>query len=687
ACGPTREDELAALSSPEASARAQAIAHLGATGDDDNLGDIIAHVGDPDMLVRSSVAAALGNYDDRRSADALGELAADPVESVQVIAVRSLAREKNPRAKAYLLLAYRRDGSSVRAAVAEGLRRAGGDPAEAIKAEAKATWEELSSALTKGDPVERAGAAEELGRSGRAEAVQRLGPYVAADSRSLACSAATGLGASERPEALEPLEAMLSEEDPDLQAAGLAGLQTLGNADAVPAIAHLALKGGRIGLEAVDVLGQLPGRGKGLCDAAQSDDAQVAARAAALVAGAKCDPAPFLAKLSRGADQQRAGLAALAALGGTLADADARRVQSLLRSGGPEVRPMAARAVGVFHLVAAAADVQKAYDEAKARLAGERERWIKDPLPKRYAPGFEARDAIGGTYRDHVTELMGKLAAQGAHVDEDGLAPVGPLFTADTADDAALFAEAAAALAALGQPGAAEAVKALAADPSPEVRLVACRASLSLPPEVGWPLLAGLTGDADPDVRRLALKTAPRLLAKAGPAEKKAGVELFASLVAHPDGTADDVAVEGLTALGAGAMPPSALTPLVEALQRPDTAAVAALALEKLESPSTADAALAERLRSGNPPALPQILDRLGELKASGAAPAIRPFLYHVNPAVRAAAARALLAMGDAASKADVEALQQDYYVEVRRAAGEKPAAVPAPPAAASAEK
>ncbi|MHB8419108.1 MAG: HEAT repeat domain-containing protein [Myxococcales bacterium] len=687
-CGPSRDDELAALSSPDATARAQAIAELGKAGDDDNLGDVIAHVGDPDMLVRSSVAAALANYDDRRSSDALGELAGDPVESVQTIAVRSLARQKNPRAKAYLLLAYRRDGSAVRAAVAEGLRRGGGSPAEAVRAEAKALWEQLSSALTKGGAVERAGAAEELGRSGRPEAVARLGPYVAADSRAIACAAAAGLGASGLPEAREPLEAMLAEVDPELQQAGLSGLQALGAPESAPALSKLASKGGRLGREAVDVLAGLPGGGAALCGVALADDAAVAARAAELAAAAsvKCDLAPLLAKLSRGPPQQQAALAALAAFGGTLSDADARRVVSLLRGGPPEVRPLAARVAGAFQLTAAAADLRKAYGEARAKLEAQRERWVKEPLPLRYAPAFESPGAVGGSYRDHVQDLMSKLAARGAHVDQDGVAPVGALFNSEAGDEASLLAETGAALVALGQPDAADIAKALAADPSPAVRRVACRAALALPPEAGWPVLAGLADDADPEVKERALRLVPRLLAKAGPAQKQAGELLLTKLLAHPDGSSDELAIEGLAqALPGGAAPePGAIEGITEALARPGTAASAAEALARLAPRAVAESALLDRLRVANSPALPKVLDALAELQAADAAPRIRPLLFHVNPAVRAAAARALLAIGDSASKPDVEALRDDYYVLVRQAAGARPAA---PPAAASAAK
>ncbi len=536
ACESSRDAQLAALSSPEGPTRAQAISELGKAGDGDNLGDIVAHVGDPDALVRSSVASALGNYDERKASDALGERAADPAEPVQGLAARSLARQKNPRAHSYLMLPYRRDGSAVRAAIVEGLEKSGGSAVEVVRAEAKAFWEQLSASLTKGSAAERAGAAEELGRSGRPEAVERLVPYLGADSRALAQAAALGLGESSAPQAREPLEAMLSEPDPDLQLAALQGLEMLGSTESAPALVRTALKGGQVGRAALEALAKLPGDGARFCAVTLSDEVDLAARAGELArarstgkpalptdggvpeAGASdrvCDEKPLFAKLSRGPAAQAAALAAIAALGGP-APAEPQRIVSLLRSGAPEVRPLAARVAGALHLEAAVPDLRTALDEAKGRLQIGRQRWVTDPLPMRFSPGYEPKGAIGGQYKEHEEQLMAKLAAQGAHVDETGVGPVGPLFSDDTADDAALFAEAAVAAIALGATDAADLERGLAQDPSPLVRQAACRAATSLPPSAGWTVLKGLGGDPDPAVRSKALELLPEVLNEAG---------------------------------------------------------------------------------------------------------------------------------------------------------------------------
>jgi HEAT repeat protein len=707
ACDSSREEQLAALSSPEGPVRAQAIAELGKKGDDENLGDIMAHVGDPDVLVRSSVASALGNYDVQKASDALGELAADPAEPVQVLAARSLARLKIPRAHSYLLLAYRRDGSAVRAAVVEGLEKSGGAPADAVKAEAKATWEQLSSALTKGGAAERVGAAEELGRSGRPEAVERLVPYLGADSRALAQAAALGLGESGLPQAREPLEAMLNDPDPDLQMAALQGLETLASPDSGPALVKTALKGGRVGRAALELLAGLPGDGSGFCAVTLVGDQEIAGRAGELAAlrHQTCDEAPLFAKLSRGAPAEAAALAALAGLGRqpTAPTPDqAQRIVSLLASGPPEVRPLAARAAGALHVDAAAPALHKAMDEGKGHLQSGRQRWVKEALPEQYAPGYEPKGSIGGEYKAREEKLMAKLAAQGARVDDTGEEPVGPLFGDDTSLDAALFAESARAAIALGAADSADLEKSLAQDPSALVRQVACQAATLLPPAAGWELLKGLAGDADPAVRSEALQLLPDVLAKAAPTERSdgagsagAGAEaegrsirsdaenFLAKALANADGVADDVLIADIGKLGGAPVTPAVLASLKAALERPGTASQAARALGQLATPE-AKTTLLDRLHREASAGLPDIIAALGRLKVADAVPPIRSLLFHVSPSVRSAAAQVLVAMDDPQGKREAEALREDYYAMVRHAAGASAKPVTSGAAAAS---
>ncbi len=678
-CGPSRESILAALSSPEGSVRAQAINQLGLRGDEDDLPHLLAHLTDPDVLVRSSVAAALAHFDSKKSADALGELAADGVESVQVIAVRSLAKEKNARARQYLLLAYQRDGSAVRAAVAAGLEAAGASPALAVEAEAKALWDRFSTALVRGGAAERVAAAEELGRSGRPEAVDRLVPYLGADAHILAEAAARGLGASGLPAAREPLEAMLAEDDPDLATAGVSGLLALGMPAAAPALARAAVKGGQVGLAALDALAALPGQGAALCDATLSDDGDVAARAADLAAerGQACDVRPLVAKLGRAATAQQAALAALAALGQKPDAAEAARILALLRSGSPEVQPLAARAAGALGLADALPDLAKAQAAARGRLAFAQEHWVKQPLPARFAPGFAPKTDLDDKYREKVGLLMAKLQQQGVRVDDPGSGPVGPLFTDGAELDLALAAEAGLAIVRLNGPGAAAVAAALARDPSAEVRGIACEAAVALPPVEGWPLIKSLAEDSDSDVHLRMLGMVPRwakglpdgpAAGAAAPVNRRTVAAYLAGLLGNADDR-DGPIIDDLGALGPSAATPAAVTDLREGLAQPGLAGESARALAALGTPDCRKALL-DRLRLSPSAGLPEIVDAVASLKDADALPLVRPLLYHVRPGVRAAAARAVLALHDGAARPDLQALGSDYDAAVRKAAG-----------------
>ena len=66
--------------------------------------------------------------------------------------------------------------------------------AEVVAAESKAIWDRNLLALNEGTLPERVGAAEELGKSGRPEAVKRLLPLVRDSQVVMAAAAVRGLG-------------------------------------------------------------------------------------------------------------------------------------------------------------------------------------------------------------------------------------------------------------------------------------------------------------------------------------------------------------------------------------------------------------------------------------------------------------------------------------------------------------
>jgi HEAT repeat protein len=121
---------------------------------------------------------ALGRTQDARVVDLLAEALGDPEERVQESAARALASIKSDKARAYLSLQYGRRGRNTRMVIVEAMKAANtpGAMAQVIAAEAASTWERNLKAVTTGALPERVGAAEELGRSGRPQAVDRLVP-------------------------------------------------------------------------------------------------------------------------------------------------------------------------------------------------------------------------------------------------------------------------------------------------------------------------------------------------------------------------------------------------------------------------------------------------------------------------------------------------------------------------------
>ena len=99
-----------------------------------------------------------------------------------------------------------------------------------------------SNALTREGILQRMAAAEELGRSGRTEAIERLTNYLGAEPHStLAAAAARGLGGfgSTGSSVREPLETLLTEDDPELEVVGAMALGKLGLIESGPALSRV----------------------------------------------------------------------------------------------------------------------------------------------------------------------------------------------------------------------------------------------------------------------------------------------------------------------------------------------------------------------------------------------------------------------------------------------------------------
>jgi HEAT repeat protein len=582
---------------------------------------------DPSSLVRRATAEAFEGQKGPRAADALGALLRDPDPEVAAVAARGLgALPDEPRAREHLVAAYAHASPVARAAIADALDRIGTSLSEAVEREARTLWERNVAMLAPGGGPGRAGAAEELGASARADAVARLLPLVDPNRNAdpvLVAAASRGLAAAGDWSARPHLEALLAEPQAEVAESAAAALGALGDPGAADALASAATNGpARLARVAVDALAALPAAtevGLALCElAARSPEPAVAATAArhARARDAECPERAVVARLARG--EEAAGLAALAELGleGDSAQAASDRVAALLDGRGlvPALRPAAARTLGRL-------GTPKAGPAAIARATAVRAR-----LDAARAAG-RGDDAAA---RAEAAELGALLAAAGM----------------------------------LRSPGADALLPALVGDPSSLVRAGAIEGLGWLASGAGLEPVVAALGDADPGVRTAAIAAAPRFGARAVPAlsgavRQGAGDPETLSALARALG--DTGAAEAVPALAALLSGPAARD--------------AAAALGRIAHPSGAPA-LVEALR--RPDAPPEAIEALSLLAVPDAGPAIAALLTSDRAELRVGAARALGKLRHEPASARLEALRSDYDGRVRRAAIEAIAKLPA---------
>ena len=147
----------------------------------------------------------------------------------------------NERAGRALAQAYGRADSRTRLAIASALHALGTSLREAVEVEARQLWEQNARELRGGSATARAGAAEELGRSGRAEAVRLLVELLEDEASDplLAAAAARGLGMSGDRTAVEPLEAALFGRPASVSEAAAWALGRIGDPQAAGSLADL----------------------------------------------------------------------------------------------------------------------------------------------------------------------------------------------------------------------------------------------------------------------------------------------------------------------------------------------------------------------------------------------------------------------------------------------------------------
>ncbi|HEX9401040.1 MAG TPA: HEAT repeat domain-containing protein [Anaeromyxobacter sp.] len=618
--------------------RAAAVRSLSSSGDRP-LAVLLVAQRDGSPLVRAAAAERFAARGGPAAADALGKLLRDPASDVAAVAARGLAgMPAEPRARQHLLVAYADATPGARAAIADALDQIGVSLREAVEAEARILWERDVAALDAGRGSARAGAAEEIGASGRADAVQKLLPLVdpaRTPDRALAAAAARGLGESGDWSARPFLEALVAEDDAGLAEAAAGALGRLGDPRAADALAAAGTaETARIAAAATEALAALPEApevGVALCELAiRAADPQVAARAAreARRRDAECPERPILAKLGRpGAEAALAALAELR-LGGAAAQAASDRIiPALERAPEADVRAAAARALAVLGAATAGAAVDRRMQVVVARLAERRARWIA-AVPAAGAPP----EWIDPVTPDDAREAGALLAATGR----------------------------------LARPGAEPLLLAHARDPRPEVRAGALEGLAAAKGGAALEAVAAALADAEPAVRGAAAEGLARAGARGTPALVAAAQEA--------GGASPEWRVTLARALGDTGSA-EAIPALVGLLDGPSAAAAAA-SLARIGAPAAA-APLAAYLARPEAPARPEVVEALAQLAAREAGPSIAALLTDDRPDVRAAAARALGRIRHEAASARLESLRSDYYGRVRRAAVEALAKFP----------
>jgi cellulose synthase operon protein C len=668
ACQGNRDQLLADLQSPRPEVRAQAVQALAKQGNAEDLVLFTRSAKDMASIVRGEAAEALGGSQDPRVVDLLGELLEDPDESVQGRAAMALSKIKNDKAKAYLTLQYSRRARNTRQIIVQALKSANvpGAMAEAVAAESKSIWERNLLTLHEGSLPERVGAAEELGKSGRPEAITRLLPLVRDSQIVLAAAAVRGLGDAGDRRAVAAILPLLDENFPQLREASLTALSKLQEPSAVARLQAVALEKSAVSALASDALLSMP-RGPevhaALCTLSlEGTLAESLAAGRAMRTHGGCPLEPIAERLSRpsGLDS---GLQAVAGLG-PAAQPLVSRVVPVLASADLHQRLLALEAVTAIGDPSAAPAVQKLYEQETKALEPLRQDWVPSPLPLTYAPGFdpsapqdekESRNTKTAQLFDRVRSLNAQRAREAGRVQVQARVPSE---LADEVEPQRLEPLAAVlrALGAVKAPGALELLKQYSGDASTPLRSAALVGLARLGPE-GVELAKGGMFEAERELQ----KALAQALAEQGEAGQAALVSLL------PQFTSEKLVL--LDALNRFGAPASASPALQEVVRGGGAEAVlAASILGRLQAKDAVET-LMKALEDPAGVARREVLLALGEIGDSRAAETVARDLYHDQPEIRAAAATALQRVGTSAQAEALDALKSDYYRRVREAA------------------
>ncbi|MDP3237062.1 MAG: HEAT repeat domain-containing protein [Myxococcales bacterium] len=672
ACTGGRDKWLAQLQNPRPDDRAIAVKKLAEKYDADDLPLFTQAARDPVGMVRAEAMSALGKSNDPRVVDLLGEALGDPDEDVQAAAARALAIIRNDKARGYLTLQYSRRGRSTRQVIVEGLKSANvpGAMASCVAAEANSIWEQNLKALQDGALPERVGAAEELGRSGRPEAVNRLVPLLKDKQVVLAAAAARGLGSARDVRAVPALTALLAENYPELREAACEALLRLQDPSALANLSAVALEGSPaspLATRAIIALPATPESNKALCDVVSSGGgAEVDAAGRELSKRGGCPAEPLLEKLKSGTPN--AALRAFVVLGPLLKD-HAAKVAPLLASSDSGTRRLAVDAAAALGDPMLAAAVLKAWEAELKAIEPLRSDWVPADLPLKYAPGFNPDEApsekdIFRVSRSRTSEMLKRVQALDAQrLKERGKVPLQTRAPRELVDDGTeeqyqLLASLLRAMGRLKVDGSRAKLEPFTEEQSPTLRAAAFAGLAMLGPETIPIVKRGLL-----DAERSVQSATALALAEASAEGRVVVLEALSQLVGDRSRLVEPLHGREL---------PASAAPILLALVREGGAdgSTAAAILAELQAPESVGA-IAELLKQDTVVGRRQLIAALGKVKSADAVAALGRELFSDSSGVRAAAADALALQGDE-GKSQLEALDAlkgDYSFVVRQAA------------------
>ncbi|HYO51990.1 HEAT repeat domain-containing protein [Archangium sp.] len=668
-CSGSRDQLLADLQSPRPEVRALAVKKLAEAARPDDLALFTRAAKDMASIVRGEAAAALGKSQDPRVVDLLGELLEDSDVDVQGQAAMALAQVKNDKAKAYLTLQYGRRGRKTRQVIVQALKQANvpGAMAEVVAAESKAIWDRNLLALNEGSLPERVGAAEELGKSGRPEAFNRLVPLVRDSQVILAAAAVRGLGDLGDKRAVPAILPLLDESYPELREAAITALSRLQEPQAIPQLQAVAVEKSSVSPLAIDALLDMPRQPQAdaaLCaialDAVTSEAIPVAR---AMRERGGCPLEPVAERLSRSSTAV-GGLQAVIGLGPAARDL-LPKVLPYITQGDATLRALAVDAVAAIGDASVAPVLQKAFEQELASVQALRQDWVTQALPERYGPGFDPSQQQEGQDRQkgekHANLMARVKALNAARARGLGRPVVRQRAPAELFDDVepSRLEPLAGLLRALGSvqaPGAMELLKGFAGDSSVTLRTAALVGLTRLGPEG-----VALARNGMFEAERELVKALAQALAEQGEAGRSALVESL------PRISGEKLVV--LDALGKTGVPGSTVGELQKVVSEGGPEVVLAATLLGRMKAKEAVPTLVKALEDPSSVGRRELLTALGEIGDTSAAEVVVRDLYHDLPEIRAAAAAALARMGTGAQADALDALKSDYYRRVRESA------------------